>query len=361
MYDEMLNLNGSNPKKLYKKLHAWLHDQNSSKLLNQSKKAEELFRKVGITFNVYEDDKAEERLIPFDLIPRIIENSEWDFVKKGIIQRLKAINLFLKDIYFDQKIIKEGIIPSKLINNNSAFKPQMCGFNPPGDIYIHVSGIDLIRTSKKNFYVLEDNLRVPSGSSYMIENRSTMMHMFPELFTKYNVKNVYDYPDLLQKSLIKCYSNFSHSPNLAVLTPGVYNSAYFEHSFLADEMGVNLLEWRDLIIDNNKVVIKTTKGKEIIDILYRRIDDDYLDPLTFNPDSLIGLPGLFDVYRSGNIMLANAPGTGIADDKAVYSYIPEIIKFYLDEKPILKNVKTWRCSEKKSLKYVLNKFRKISY
>ncbi len=198
MYDEMLNLNGSNPKKLYKKLHAWLHDQNSSKLLNQSKKAEELFRKVGITFNVYEDDKAEERLIPFDLIPRIIENSEWDFVKKGIIQRLKAINLFLKDIYFDQKIIKEGIIPSKLINNNSAFKPQMCGFNPPGDIYIHVSGIDLIRTSKNNFYVLEDNLRVPSGSSYMIENRSTMMHMFPELFTKYNVKNVYDYPDLLK-------------------------------------------------------------------------------------------------------------------------------------------------------------------
>jgi len=183
--------------------------------------------------------------------------------------------------------------------------------------------------------------------------------MFPELFTKYNVKNVYDYPDLLQKSLIKCYSNFSHSPNLAVLTPGVYNSAYFEHSFLADEMGVNLLEWRDLIIDNNKVVIKTTKGKEIIDILYRRIDDDYLDPLTFNPDSLIGLPGLFDVYRSGNIMLANAPGTGIADDKAVYSYIPEIIKFYLDEKPILKNVKTWRCSEKNSLKYVLNNLEKL--
>ena len=322
MYDEMLSRNGEASNKLYKKLYSWLNDQNSSILLKQSIKAEELFRKVGITFNVYGNDKAEERLIPFDLIPRIIEKKEWDFLKKGITQRLKALNLFLKDIYFDQKIIKDGIIPSKLINNNSAFKPQMCGFKPPGDIYIHISGIDLIRTSKKNFYVLEDNLRVPSGSSYMIENRSTMMHMFPELFTRYNVKNVYDYPELLFKSLIKCYGGHSHTPNLAVLTPGIFNSAYFEHSFLADEMGVNLLEWRDLIIDNNKIVIKTTKGKEIIDILYRRVDDDYLDPLTFNPDSLIGLPGLFDVYRSGNIMLANAPGTGIADDKAVYSYIP---------------------------------------
>ena len=359
MYDEMLSKSGKKSNEVYRKLYSWLYDQNSSVLLKQSNKAEELFRKVGITFNVYEDDKAEERLIPFDLIPRIIEKKEWDFVKKGIAQRLKALNLFLKDIYSDQKIIKDGVIPSKLINNNSAFKPQMCGFDPPGGIYIHVSGVDLIRTSKKNFYVLEDNLRVPSGSSYMIENRSTMMHMFPELFTKYNVKNVYDYPDQLLKSLKKCSGNLSHTANLAVLTPGIYNSAYFEHSFLADEMGVNLLEWRDLIIDNNKVVIKTTKGKEIIDIIYRRIDDDYLDPLTFNPDSLIGLPGLFDVYRSGNLILANAPGTGIADDKAVYSYIPEIIKFYLAEKPILKNVKTWRCSEEKSLKYVLNNLEKL--
>ena len=359
MYDEMLSKSGKKSNEVYRKLYSWLYDQNSSVLLKQSNKAEELFRKVGITFNVYEDDKAEERLIPFDLIPRIIEKKEWDFVKKGIAQRLKALNLFLKDIYFDQKIIKDGVIPSKLINNNSAFKPQMCGFDPPGGIYIHVSGVDLIRTSKKNFYVLEDNLRVPSGSSYMIENRSTMMHMFPELFTKYNVKNVYDYPDQLLKSLKKCSGNLSHTANLAVLTPGIYNSAYFEHSFLADEMGVNLLEWRDLIIDNNKVVIKTTKGKEIIDIIYRRIDDDYLDPLTFNPDSLIGLPGLFDVYRSGNLILANAPGTGIADDKAVYSYIPEIIKFYLAEKPILKNVKTFKCRIKDELKYVLDNLNKL--
>ena len=359
MYDEMLNKDHKNPNKLYKKLHSWLLSQNSSSLINQSIKAEELFRKVGITFNVYGEDEAEERLIPFDFVPRIIEKKEWDFVKSGIVQRLTAINLFLKDIYFDQKIVKEGIIPSELINNNSAFKPQMCGFSPPGDIYIHVSGVDLIRTSKKNFYVLEDNLRVPSGASYMIENRSTMMHMFPELFTNYNVHNVYNYPDLLLKSLIKCSSNLSHNPNIAVLTPGIFNSAYFEHSFLADEMGVNLLEWRDLIIENNKVVIKTTKGKEIIDILYRRIDDDYLDPLTFNPDSLIGLPGLFDVYRSGNLIIANAPGTGIADDKAVYSYIPDIIKFYLNEKPILKNVTTWRCSDKKSLKYVLDNLSKL--
>ena len=359
MYDEMLNKDYKNPNKLYKKLHTWLLNQNSSSLLNQSIRAEELFRKVGITFNVYGEDEAEERLIPFDFVPRIIEKKEWDFVKSGIVQRLTAINMFLKDIYYDQKIVKEGIIPSELINNNSAFKPQMCGFSPPGDIYIHVSGVDLIRTSKKNFYVLEDNLRVPSGASYMIENRSTMMHMFPELFTNYNVHNVYNYPDLLLKSLIKCSNNLSHNPNIAVLTPGIFNSAYFEHSFLADEMGVNLLEWRDLIIENNKVVIKTTKGKEIIDILYRRIDDDYLDPLTFNPDSLIGLPGLFDVYRSGNLIIANAPGTGIADDKAVYSYIPDIIKFYLNEKPILKNVKTWRCSDKRSLQYVLDNLSKL--
>ena len=359
MYDEMLNKDYKNPNKLYKKLHTWLLNQNSSSLLRQSIRAEELFRKVGITFNVYGEDEAEERLIPFDFVPRIIEKKEWDFVKSGIVQRLTAINMFLKDIYYDQKIVKEGIIPSELINNNSAFKPQMCGFSPPGDIYIHVSGVDLIRTSKKNFYVLEDNLRVPSGASYMIENRSTMMHMFPELFTNYNVHNVYNYPDLLLKSLIKCSNNLSHNPNIAVLTPGIFNSAYFEHSFLADEMGVNLLEWRDLIIENNKVVIKTTKGKEIIDILYRRIDDDYLDPLTFNPDSLIGLPGLFDVYRSGNLIIANAPGTGIADDKAVYSYIPDIIKFYLNEKPILKNVKTWRCSDKRSLQYVLDNLSKL--
>ena len=226
MYDEMLNKNREASNKLYKKLYSWIHDQNSSTLLNQSIKAEELFRKVGITFNVYGNDKAEERLIPFDLIPRIIEKKEWEFVKKGIVQRLKALNLFLKDIYFDQKILKDGIIPSKLINNNSAFKPQMCGFKPPGGIYIHVSGVDLIRTSKKNFYVLEDNLRVPSGSSYMIENRSTMMHMFPELFTRYNVKNVYDYPDLLFKSLIKCYGSHSGTPNLAVLTPGIYNCCF---------------------------------------------------------------------------------------------------------------------------------------
>ena len=359
MYDEMLNKNGLKPRKIYDELFSWLNNQNSSTLLNQSNKAEELFRRVGITFNVYGENEAEERLIPFDIVPRIIERKEWSFVKKGIEQRLLAINMFLNDAYFDQKIIKEGIIPSELINNNYAFKPQMCGFKPPGGIYVHVSGIDLIRTSKNSFYVLEDNLRVPSGASYMIENRSTMMHMFPELFTNYNVKNVYDYPDLLLKSLIKCSSNLLHNPNIAVLTPGIFNSAYFEHSFLADEMGVNLLEWKDLIIENNKVVIKTTKGKENVDIIYRRIDDDFLDPLTFNPDSLIGSPGLFDVYRSGNLIIANAPGTGIADDKAVYSYIPEIINFYLNEEPILKNVKTWRCSEKKSLNYVLNNLSKL--
>ena len=359
MYNEMLNMRGHKVRKLYKNLDNWLTNQNINSLMRQSIKAEELFRKVGITFNVYGEDEAEERLIPFDLMPRIIDSKEWSFIERGITQRLIALNMFLEDIYSKQIIVKENIIPSKLINNNAAFLPQMCDFKPPGGIYTHISGIDLVRTSEKNFFVLEDNLRVPSGASYMIENRSTMMHMFPELFTLYNVKPVFDYPDLLLKSLIKTSKSSTRKPNVAVLTPGVFNSAYYEHTFLADEMGVNLLEWRDLLIEDNKVVIRTTQGIEQVDILYRRIDDTYLDPLSFNPDSRIGSPGLFDVYRAGNVMIANAPGTGIADDKAVYSYIPEIIKFYLNEEPILKNVKTWRCSEEKSLKYVIENLAKL--
>ena len=359
MYNEMLNIRSQKVRNLYKNLDNWLSNQNINSLMRQSIKAEELFRKVGITFNVYGEDEAEERLIPFDLMPRIIDSKEWNLIEKGITQRLIALNMFLEDVYSKQNIVKENIIPSKLINNNAAFLPEMCNFKPPGGIYTHISGIDLVRTSEKNFFVLEDNLRVPSGASYMIENRSTMMHMFPELFTIYNVKPVFNYPDLLLKSLIKTSKSSSRKPNVAVLTPGVFNSAYYEHTFLADEMGVNLLEWRDLLIEDNKVVIRTTQGIEQVDIIYRRIDDTYLDPLSFNPDSRIGSPGLFDVYRSGNVMIANAPGTGIADDKAVYSYIPEIIKFYLNEEPILKNVKTWRCSEKKSLKYVIDNLSKL--
>ena len=359
MYNEMLNMRGQKVRNLYKNLDNWLSNQNINSLMRQSIKAEELFRKVGITFNVYGEDEAEERLIPFDLMPRIIDSKEWNLIEKGITQRLIALNMFLEDIYSKQKIVKENIIPSKLINDNAAFLPEMCDFKPPGGIYTHISGIDLVRTSEKNFFVLEDNLRVPSGASYMIENRSTMMHMFPELFTIYNVKPVFNYPDLLLKSLVKTSKSSTRKPNVAVLTPGVFNSAYYEHTFLADEMGVNLLEWRDLLIEDNKVVIRTTQGIEQVDIIYRRIDDTYLDPLSFNPDSRIGSPGLFDVYRAGNVMIANAPGTGIADDKAVYSYIPEIIKFYLDEEPILKNVKTWRCSEKKSLKYVIDNLDKL--
>ena len=359
MYNEMLNMRSQKVRNLYKNLDNWLSNQNINSLMRQSAKAEELFRKVGITFNVYGEDEAEERLIPFDLMPRIIDSKEWNLIEKGITQRLIALNMFLEDIYSKQNIVKENIIPSKLINNNAAFLPEMCNFKPPGGIYTHISGIDLVRTSEKNFFVLEDNLRVPSGASYMIENRSTMMHMFPELFTIYNVKPVFNYPDLLLKSLVKTSKSSTRKPNVAVLTPGVFNSAYYEHTFLADEMGVNLLEWRDLLIEDNKVVIRTTQGIEQVDIIYRRIDDTYLDPLSFNPDSRIGSPGLFDVYRAGNVMIANAPGTGIADDKAVYSYIPEIIKFYLDEEPILKNVKTWRCSEKKSLKYVIDNLDKL--
>ena len=352
MFDEMLYSEKESTEP-YKKLFAWLQEQDLKKLSNKSKIADELFHRIGITFNVYGDEDGEERLIPFDLIPRILAAEEWRRLEKGIIQRVSAINAFLNDIYNNQEIIKAGIIPDDLIFKNPAFLPQMCGFTPPGNIYTHVLGIDIVRTGFDDFFVLEDNARVPSGVSYMIENRSTMLHMFPELFTKYKVKPISAYPKQLLNSLLACISPKMENAKIVVLTPGIHNSAYYEHSFLADEMGVELVEGSDLKIKDERVIINTTAGIENIDIIYRRIDDDYLDPLSFNSQSLLGTPGLFDVYRKGNIALANAPGTGIADDKAIYAYIPEIIKFYMGEKALLKNIPTWRCSEPDNLTYVL--------
>jgi len=353
IFDEMLGTDSQKTRQPYEKLMAWLGDQDLKKLYKKSATAEELFRRVGITFNVYGDKKAEERLIPFDLIPRILSANEWRMLERGIIQRVAAINAFLEDIYNGQHILKAGIIPENLIYKNKAFLPQMCGFKPPGGVYTHVVGVDIVRTSENEFFVLEDNARVPSGVSYMLENRSTMQHMFPELFTTHQIKPISNYPKELFKSLALCAENTFSDPNIVVLTPGIYNSAYYEHSFLADEMGVELVQGSDLKIHDGRVMIRTTTGTQNVDVIYRRVDDDFLDPLSFNPNSLLGTPGLFDAYRNGSVILANAPGTGIADDKAVYSYLPEIIKFYTGEKALLNNIPTWRCSESDSLQYVL--------
>jgi len=353
MFDEMLGSDSQNTRQPYERLMAWLDDQDLKKLFKKSATAEELFRRVGITFNVYGDKKAEERLIPFDLIPRILSADEWRMLERGIIQRVAAINAFLEDIYNGQQILKAGIIPEDLIYKNKAFLPQMCGFKPPGGVYTHVVGVDIVRTSENEFFVLEDNARVPSGVSYMLENRSTMQHMFPELFTTHQIKPISNYPKELFKSLALCAENTLRDPNIVVLTPGIYNSAYYEHSFLADEMGVELVQGSDLKIHDGRVMIHTTTGTQNVDVIYRRVDDDFLDPLSFNPNSSLGTPGLFDAYRNGSVILANAPGTGIADDKAIYSYIPEIIKFYTGERALLNNIPTWRCSEADNLQYVL--------
>ena len=338
----------------YQDYKNWLDGEDVKRLHRKSAEAEAFFRKTGITFNVYGQDEADERLIPFDVVPRVLSAREWRKLSKGIEQRVRAINAFLYDIYHRQEILRAGRVPVELIANNAAFLPQMIGVNPPGGIYTHIIGTDIVRTGDEEFYVLEDNARTPSGVSYMLENRETMLQMFPELFAKIKVQEVSQYPGQLRRSLAACAPpRCEGKPVVAVLTPGIHNSAYFEHSFLADQMGVELVEGHDLKIVDGRVAMRTTEGYTAIDVLYRRIDDDYLDPLNFDPQSMLGVPGIFDVYRSGGITIANAPGTGIADDKALYSYMPDIVEFYTGEKPLLENVPTWRCSEKDELAYVL--------
>lgn len=352
-FDEML-LNGDDVREPYADYQGWLSNEDINNLHKKSSEAESFFRRTGITFNVYGNDEADERLIPFDVVPRIISDKEWRKLTKGIEQRVRAINAFLYDIYHRQEILRAGRVPIELIAQNEAFLPEMIGVSPPGDIYTHITGTDIVRTGENDFFVLEDNARTPSGVSYMLENRETMLQMFPELFTKIKVREVSGYPKFLRRSLSACAptSTVGH-PVVAVLTPGIHNSAYFEHSFLADQMGVELVEGHDLKLVDGRIAMRTTRGYKPIDVLYRRVDDDFLDPLTFNPDSMLGVPGIMDVYRAGGITIANAPGTGIADDKAIYSYMPEIVEFYTGEKIILKNVPTWRCSRKDSLAYVL--------
>ncbi|HSG35580.1 MAG TPA: circularly permuted type 2 ATP-grasp protein, partial [Sphingomonadaceae bacterium] len=339
----------------YRQYSSWFEEQDPAQMRRKDKEAEGLFRRTGITFNVYGESDAEERLIPFDMVPRIITADEWRRLSRGIEQRVRALNAFMHDMYHRQEIIRAGRLPIRLFSNNEAWLPQMVGFTPPGGVYTHIVGIDLVRTGPDEFMVLEDNARTPSGVSYMLENRETMMAMFPELFSRIRVQQVSNYPRRLAKSLAACAPDMAgDKPVVAVLTPGIYNSAYFEHAFLADQMGAELVEGSDLRVIGGRVQMRTTAGYQPIDVLYRRVDDDFLDPLTFNPSSLLGVPGIFDVYRAGRITLANAPGTGIADDKAIYSFMPEIVEFYTGERALLPNVPTWRCAERDSLQYVLD-------
>jgi uncharacterized circularly permuted ATP-grasp superfamily protein len=358
-FDEMHYADGS-VRPAYSQYQQWFEAQDPAEIKLKDKEAEGLFRRAGITFNVYGDSAAEERLIPFDMVPRIISGNEWRKLSRGIEQRVRALNAFIHDLYHRQEIVRSGRFPERLLLHNDAWLPQMVGFTPPGHVYTHIVGIDLVRTGPDEFMVLEDNARTPSGVSYMLENRETMIAMFPDLFARINVQKVSDYPTRLARSLAACAPPATTGkPVIAVLTPGIYNSAYFEHAFLADQMGAELVEGADLRVVDGRVQMRTTAGFKPIDVLYRRVDDEYLDPLTFNPDSVLGVPGIFDVYRAGGITIANAPGTGIADDKAIYSFMPEIVEFYTGEKPLLPNVPTWRCAEPDSLAYVLDNIEEL--
>ena len=352
-FDEML-LGEDEVRDPYKRFHEWFCEQDGETLGLKAGEAEAFFRRTGITFNVYGQEEAGERLIPFDLVPRIMAKAEWDKLAEGIEQRVIALNAFLDDIYHDQEIVKAGKVPARLIEGNEAYLPQMQGFRPPGGVYTHIIGTDIVRVGEDEFYVLEDNARTPSGVSYMIENRETMMQMFPELFAQNRVRPVETYPHHLRRSLAAVAPPACEgTPTIAVLTPGIYNSAYFEHAFLADQMGVELIEGSDVAEIDGRIQMRTTEGYKPIDVIYRRVDDAFLDPKMFNPASVLGIPGIMDVYRNGGITIANAPGTGISDDKAIYSYMPEIVEFYTGKPALLQNVPTHRCAEEDSLKYVL--------
>jgi uncharacterized circularly permuted ATP-grasp superfamily protein len=354
MFDEMGGKEGS-VRPAYVELSHWLKEVPPDVLDFRRREAELFFRRLGITFAVYGDPEAQERLIPFDIIPRILSAGEWQLLQRGLEQRVNAINAYVKDAYGRREILRAGIVPEDLVFQNPVFRPEMSGQKVPHDIYVHVSGIDVVRVEAENFYVLEDNARTPSGVSYMLENREIMLRLFPELFSRYRVAPVENYPDELLATLKSVAPpTASAEPSVVLLTPGIYNSAYYEHSFLADKLGIELVEGRDLVVRDDIVYMRTTEGLKRVDVIYRRIDDDFLDPLVFRPDSALGVAGLMSAYQAGNVTLANAVGTGIADDKAVYSYMPEIIKFYLGEEPLLKNVPTWRCRESDHLAYVLD-------
>jgi uncharacterized circularly permuted ATP-grasp superfamily protein len=352
-FDEMNDPAGVRP--AYAGIASWIERHGLEALGAKREEAEALFRRVGITFAVYGEGGDPERLIPFDVIPRILARSEWDRLAKGLTQRVKALNAFIGDVYAGQEIVKAGRVPGALIADNEAFCAPMVGLRPPAGIYAHISGIDLVRTGPDDFWVLEDNCRTPSGVSYMLENREAMLRLFPGLCADHRLAPVGHYPEELLETLKDAAPpNCKGAPRVAVLTPGHFNSAYYEHCFLADEMGVEVVEGADLFVEDDVVFMRTTAGPRRVDVLYRRVDDDYLDPKVFKPESMLGVPGIFGAYRAGNITLANAPGAGIADDKAIYPFVPDMIRFYLGEEPLLQNVPTYLCERDEDRAYVLD-------
>ena len=352
-FDEMFGADGQ-PRAMARPLVNVIESLPPEELLRRQQAAERALLQMGITFNVDGASAGTEKIFPFDLVPRIVNALEWDRIDRGLRQRIQALNLFIDDLYHEQKVVKDGVIPAAIIQSAKSFRPQCVGLNPPRGIWCHITGTDLIRHRDGEIYVLEDNLRCPSGVSYVLENRAVMKRTFPQVFQSSRIRPVSNYPSRLREMLEFLAPDAVEKPRVAVLTPGMYNSAYFEHAFLAQQMGVELVEGRDLMIFDNHVWMRTTKGHERVDVIYRRIDDDFLDPKSFRADSVLGVPGLMEVYKAGNVALANAPGTGIADDKVVYAYIPRIIKYYLSQEAILPNVPTYICAEDEDRAYVLD-------
>jgi len=357
-YDEIFE-HGGTPRQGAQLLVQKIASLPEGEINKRQEAADRAFLNMGITFNVYGNGAGTEKIFPFDLIPRIIEAKEWEWIERGLKQRIYALNLFINDIYHDQKIIKDGIIPEHVIKSASSYRAACVGLNPPRGIWCHVTGTDLVRDGDGKLYVLEDNLRCPSGVSYVLENRNVMKRSFPQVFEQSRIRPVEDYPSRLLDMLQYLSTDAVNAPRVALLTPGVFNSAYFEHSFLAQQMGIELVEGKDLTVIDGFLMMRTTKGFERIDVLYRRIDDDFLDPKVFRPDSLLGVPGLLDVYKSGRVALVNAPGTGVADDKVIYAYVPAIITYYLNEEAIISNVPTYLCWKPKDRQYVLEHLDKL--
>ena len=352
MFDEMTQ--DGQVRDGYQVVADWLKKADLDDLAVKRAEAEAIFRRMGITFAVYGDGGDPERLIPFDLIPRVFTAAEWDIIERGVKQRAKALNLYIADVYGPGECIKAGVVPEELVRQNDAYLKMMTGFTPPLSVYAHIVGVDLVRTGPEEFFVLEDNCRTPSGVSYVLENREVMTRLFPELFSARNIRPVDGYPNLLRRTLFESAPPAcSGTPNIVVLTPGHFNSAYYEHCFIADEMGAPLVRGEDLFVEDGLVYMRTTVGPERVDVIYRRIDDDFLDPRAFRPDSTLGVPGLMEAYLRGGVTLVNAPGSGVADDKAIYIYMPEIIRFFLGEEPVIPNVPTWRCGKPDDLSYAL--------
>jgi uncharacterized circularly permuted ATP-grasp superfamily protein len=353
-FNEMYVDGASEIREHYNEFERWLGEQPAETVARKRVEADLIFRRVGITFAVYGNNAGTERLIPFDIIPRIIPAAEWAQLQTGLTQRVQALNMFIHDIYHEQHIVKAGVIPAEQIFRNAQYRPEMQGIEVASDIYAHIAGVDIVRAGAGEFYVLEDNLRVPSGVSYMLEDRKMMMRLFPDLFARHKIAPVAHYPDLLLDMLRSVAPQGVNDPTVVVMTPGMYNSAYFEHAFLAQQMGVELVEGQDLFVKDNNVWMRTTRGPQRVDVIYRRIDDDYMDPLAFRSDSSIGVPGIMSVYRAGRVTLSNAIGTGVADDKSIYPFVPDMIRFYLAEEPILNNVPTYQCRKKEDLQYTLD-------